>query len=141
MFASEKVRCKCFSREDFQPTVDVHKLPDKTKVNRWYKLLHEMLQCHACYLFCSDDFFDVSGVDITIGGDDSKGRSQYVFNKQLFTFLNINQFYLSDFFMFCFLIGKFRMILIIIRYCSNKEPLSRLFHLACVDYKDDIQGL
>jgi hypothetical protein len=30
---------------------------------------------------------------------------------------------------------------LIIRYSSNKEPLSRLFHLASVDYKDDIKVL
>jgi hypothetical protein len=57
----------------------VHELQDKTKVNYWYKLLHEMLQHHARYLFCRDNFFDVSGVDITIGGDHGKGKSQYVF--------------------------------------------------------------
>jgi hypothetical protein len=44
--------------------------------------------------------------------------------------------------MLYFPIGKFRMILnLIIRYCSNKEPLSSLFHLASVEYKDNIQVL
>jgi hypothetical protein len=44
--------------------------------------------------------------------------------------------------MLCFLLGKFRMILkVILRYNSNKDPLSRLFHLASVDYKDDISVL
>jgi hypothetical protein len=31
MFASEKVRCKGFSAEEFQPAVDIHELLDKTK--------------------------------------------------------------------------------------------------------------
>jgi len=44
--------------------------------------------------------------------------------------------------MLCFLLGKFRTILkVILRYNSNKDPLSRLFHLASVDYKDDISVL
>jgi hypothetical protein len=30
---------------------------------------------------------------------------------------------------------------VIIRYCSNKEPLWKLFHHTSVDYKDDIQVL
>jgi hypothetical protein len=30
---------------------------------------------------------------------------------------------------------------VIISYSSNKELLSRLFHLASVDYKDDIKVL
>ena len=30
---------------------------------------------------------------------------------------------------------------LIIRYVSNKDPFSRLFHLASVDYKDDINVL
>ena len=30
---------------------------------------------------------------------------------------------------------------LIIRYVSNKDPFSRLFHLASVDYKDDINML
>ncbi len=35
-----------------------------------------------------------------------------------------------------FLLGKFRMVLkLIIRFLSDKEPLSRLFHAASVDYK------
>jgi len=50
--------------------------------------------------------------------------------------------YNSSFILLCFLLGKFRMILkIILRYNSNKDPLSRLFHLASVEYKDDIRVL
>jgi len=30
---------------------------------------------------------------------------------------------------------------LIVRYVSNKDPFSRLFHLASVDYKDDINML
>ncbi len=52
-----------------------------------------MLQHHARYLFCRDDFFDVSAIDITIGGDHGKGKSQYVFKRQLLTFfINLSAF-------------------------------------------------
>jgi hypothetical protein len=44
--------------------------------------------------------------------------------------------------MLCYLLGKFRMILkVILKYISNKDSLSRLFHIASVDYKDDISVL
>jgi len=76
LFASEKVRRQCFSRQEFQPVVDIHELSDKTKVNYWYKLPHEMLQHHVRYLFCSNDFCNVSGIHITVGGDHGKGKSQ-----------------------------------------------------------------
>jgi hypothetical protein len=75
IFALEKVRRKCFSGEEFQPAVDIHELSDKTKVYYWYKLPHEMLQHHIRFLFCDDDFFDLSGVDITVGGDHGKDKS------------------------------------------------------------------
>jgi hypothetical protein len=46
-----------------------------------------MLQDHIHYLFCRDDFFGVSGIDITVGGDHGKGKSLNVFKKQLLLFL------------------------------------------------------
>ncbi len=88
LFASEKIRRKCFSGEEFQPAVDMHELQDKTKVHHWYKLPKEMLQHHVRFLFCRDDFFDVSGVDITVGVDHGKVKSNYVFNSKTF-FKNI----------------------------------------------------
>jgi hypothetical protein len=77
MFASEKVRRKCFSGEEFEPNVHVHELPDKTKINYWYKLPHEMLQHYTPNLFSRGDFLDISGVDITEGGDHGKGKRFY----------------------------------------------------------------
>jgi len=84
MFASEKVRRKCFSGEESQPAVDIHELSDKTKFNYWYKLLHEMLEHHVRLLFCRDDFFDVSGIDITVGGDHGKGKSLNCFRSNYY---------------------------------------------------------
>jgi hypothetical protein len=52
----------------------VHELPDKTKINYWYKLPHEMLQHYTPNLFSRGDFLDISGVDITVGGDHGKGK-------------------------------------------------------------------
>jgi hypothetical protein len=74
LFASEKVRNKCFSGHEFKPTTRVYELPDKTKVHYWYKLPHEMLRHHARFIFSHDDLCDVSGVDITVGGDHGKGK-------------------------------------------------------------------
>jgi hypothetical protein len=73
MFASKRLRCKCFFGEEFKPEVHVHELPDKTKINYWYKLPHEMLQHYAPNLFFPGDFLDISGVDITVGGDHGEG--------------------------------------------------------------------
>ena len=52
----------------------MHELPDKTKINYWYKLPHEMLQHYTPNLFSHGDFLDISGVDITVGGDHGKGK-------------------------------------------------------------------
>ena len=141
MFASEKVRRQCFSGQEFQPVMDVHELLDKTKVSYWYKLPHEMLQHHVRFLFCRDDFFDVSGIDITVGGNHGKGKSLNCFRSNYY-YIYINLFNNFDCSTLYILTGKFRMILkLIIRYSSNREPLSRLFHLASVEYKDDIKVL
>jgi hypothetical protein len=64
LFASEKVRWRCFSGQEFNPMIGVHELPDITKVHYWYKLPHEMLRHQARYLFTREDLCDVSGVDI-----------------------------------------------------------------------------
>jgi len=79
MFASEKVRRKCFSGEEFEPEVSVHELPDKTKINYWYKLPHVMMQHYTPNLFSREDFLDISGVDITVGGDHGKGKKRFQF--------------------------------------------------------------
>jgi hypothetical protein len=79
MFASEKVRRKCFSGEEFEPEVCVHELPDKTKINYWYKLPHVMMQHYTPNLFSREDFLDISGVDITVGGDHGKGKKRFQF--------------------------------------------------------------
>jgi hypothetical protein len=77
MFASKKVRRMCFSVEEFEPEVHVHELPDKTKINYRYKLPHEMLQHNTPNLFSCGDFLDISGVDITVGGDHGKVKDFY----------------------------------------------------------------
>jgi hypothetical protein len=80
MFASETIRRDCFSRQEFQPVTDVHVLPDKTKINFWYKLSHEMLKHHARFIFSCEDLLDVSGIDLTVGGDHGKGKIYILLN-------------------------------------------------------------
>jgi hypothetical protein len=43
-----------------------------------------MLEHHVRFLFCRDDFFDVSGVDITVGGDHGKGKSLNCFRSNYY---------------------------------------------------------
>jgi hypothetical protein len=74
LFASEKNGNKCFSGHEFKPTTKMYELPDKTKVNHWYKLTHEMLWHHAHFIFSHEDLCDVSSVDITVGRDHGKGK-------------------------------------------------------------------
>jgi hypothetical protein len=100
-----------------------------------------MLQHHVRFLFCHNDFFDVSGIDITVGGDHGKSKSLNCFRSNYY-YIYINLFNNLDRSMLYILTGKFRMILkLIIRYSSSKEPHSRLIHRASVDYKDDIKVL
>ena len=63
-----------------------------------------------------------------------QSKSSIIFNLSLILLLIILFFFLIT--------GKFRMVLkLIVRYVSNKDHFSRLFHLASVDYKDDINVL
>jgi hypothetical protein len=68
-----------FGTSMFEPEVCVHELPDKTKINYWYKLPHEMMQHYTPNLFSHEDFLDISGVDITVGGDHGKGKKRFQF--------------------------------------------------------------
>ena len=92
-------------------------------------------------MFCHNDFFDVSGIDVTVGGDHGKSKSLNCFRSNYY-YIYINLFNNLDRSTLYILTGKFRMILkLIIRYSSSKEPHSRLIHRASVDYKDDIKVL
>jgi len=73
-FESEKKRRETFAGQEFAPVQDVYTLPDKTRIEYWYKMPHALLQHSACFILSREVLTDVSGVDITIGGDHGKGR-------------------------------------------------------------------
>ena len=101
MFASEKIRRDCFSGQEFQLVTDVHVLPDKTKVNFWYKLPHEMLKHHARFIFSCEDLLDVSGIDLTVGGDHGKGKIYILLHKSnILAFLFITYLFVAILYFF-----------------------------------------
>jgi hypothetical protein len=86
-------------------------LPDKTRIEYWYKKPHELLQHYVRFIFSCEAFQEVSRIDFTIGGDPGKGQIRVMFK-------------------------------MIIRYSSNKPPVSENFQVANINYaKDDITVL
>jgi hypothetical protein len=47
-------------------------LPDKTRIEYWYKMPHALLQHSAHFTLLREVLTDISSVDITIGGDHGK---------------------------------------------------------------------
>ncbi len=47
---------------------------NKTKINYWYKLPFELLKHYARVIIIGEDLSNVSGVNLTVGGDHGKER-------------------------------------------------------------------
>jgi hypothetical protein len=67
------VRQRTFAGQEFSPISLVYDLPDKTRIEYWYKKPDEMLQHYSRFIFSREVLNDVLRVDITIGGDHGKG--------------------------------------------------------------------
>jgi hypothetical protein len=54
-------------------------LPDKTRIEYWYKKPHELLQHYVRFISSREAFQEISSIDFTIGGDHEKGRFRMMF--------------------------------------------------------------
>jgi hypothetical protein len=58
--------------QEFALVQDVYMLPDKTRIEYWYKMPHALLQHSARFILLREVLTDISSVDVTIGGDHGK---------------------------------------------------------------------
>jgi len=74
-FESEHKRREAFAGKDFPPTVNTLELPDKSMVDYWYKLPHELIKHQINTMVkCHSDLDGLIHVDICVGGDHGGGK-------------------------------------------------------------------
>jgi hypothetical protein len=74
-FESEHKRREAFAGKDFPPTVNTLELSDKSMVEYWYKLPHELIKHQVNIMVkCLSDLDGLIRVDICVGGDHGGGK-------------------------------------------------------------------